>query len=622
MSVPTPTSPARVAARPASDASPPPGSPELLDLDQLRRDMLDELDGSFDPDADLIRQPMAARPSHSRVPDGEMVHFVLPSLDYALLLLRLRPGRDAERRARGVLRRVIAMQGNDPTTVAFGLWPWIAEEPLHAMVRMDGNWSEFVGGRLAQLARRHGDRLGDEACAQCLDALGDAAMAIFRRNVGPFYTNIAIMGAGATAAAGELLGDGRLLRYGRRRFERVVEHHRFHGEFNEYQSPAYLPITLWELHRAAMLIDDPPTRERIETLRRDCWQTIVRQLHVDTGQLAGPWSRTYGDFVRPAFAEFLKRATGLDLTPHPSIHGDNAGALLATVEHPPCPFDLLEQLRHRPRRREVKTSFIRRPEPRHCVHGTTYFDHHACLGSVNQGSMWNQRRNVLAFWACRDAPAATARVRLLIDGQDCASFFLRSDQRGPTVLCGLELHNDHGFEHLIFDHPTDGVFSFSDCRLSIELRAEHAACGRPWASSDVHRLEADGTSIDVYPAASSTGLGPVQWELRRDTGFAAVDAVLYRGAIRDVPLSGFAPLAVAFGLHLGALPAQPLDQAPLMVVDDSERRDAIDHHAASWTPRSGTHLSVVTAAEPVATGFHPMGEPGLPVPEPVYRGCP
>jgi hypothetical protein len=71
------------------------------------------------------------------------------------------------------------------------------------------------------------------------------------------------MGGGVCAAAGELAGDDEMLMYGRERLQKTVEHAQFHGGFNEYNSPTYTMVALWECERTLHLVRDPGTREVI-----------------------------------------------------------------------------------------------------------------------------------------------------------------------------------------------------------------------------------------------------------------------------------------------------------------------------------------------------------------------
>ena len=165
---------------------------------------------------------------HTRVSRGAWVHPTRESLDYALALLQ----GDGTERAAAVVRTVLALQDVDPTSKTYGIWPWFLEEPLTEMDPPDWNWADFCGARLAQVLVEHARALPGDLIRDTRTGLGHAAASIFRRNVGPAYTNIAVMGAGVTLAAGELLDEPRLSDYGRRRLRNIVEHTEYHGGFN------------------------------------------------------------------------------------------------------------------------------------------------------------------------------------------------------------------------------------------------------------------------------------------------------------------------------------------------------------------------------------------------------
>ena len=143
----------------------------------------------------------------------------------------------------------------------------------------DFNWADFLGARLAQMLVDHSDKLDAALRGKMLQALGHASVAIAKRNVGPAYTNIAIMGAGVTAVAGELLKEPSFLAYGRRRLQNVVKHTEYHSNFNEYNSPTYTLVVLEECDRILQLVRDLETRKAAEALRRVAWKTIADSYH-------------------------------------------------------------------------------------------------------------------------------------------------------------------------------------------------------------------------------------------------------------------------------------------------------------------------------------------------------
>lgn len=595
-------------------------------MDALRQAQLETLISQYDPQVGMIASPAHYRPSHSRLPEGTVAHHLQESLELALLLLQLRDDAESRQIANDIIKAVLQMEGRDPTTTAFGLWPWMAEEPLHAMVRMDGNWSEFIGARLAQLLHVHADQLDAEVLEHGRDALGDAALAIFRRNVGAYYTNIALSGCVATLAAGEMLDDHRMLHYGRRRLERAVEHHAYHDNFNEYNSSTYLPVTIWELERLMMIVHDAQARELAQTMLRKCWQSIANHWHAPTAQLAGPISRAYHDRLVPAFVAYLSQQLGVDLTVHPTMT-DSSHMLshVATITPYPVEPDILERILHPKRNREIAFSAIRRERPEHCVHGVTCHRGDACLGSINQGSQWAQRRNVLGYWRSQRDPAAMMRVRLLIDGSDIATGYLLSHQMAMHVLCGLEMHTDLGVGHLLFDHPEDGIFRFSDLRLRVELNALDAGV-RPIETDQpdipaMFELHAEPWRCLVTAAVSRSGLGAVTWSSCNEGETSCVDAVIHSGKPIAVPLDAFAPLQLAMGLTV-CKTDEPYTASPIRMDADIDDAGDAKRYRATWAPAEDVQLTITPATVAIATGYHPMGEPDLPKPEPMYRMIP
>ena len=113
---------------------------------------LDKQDQNYDASAQMLRTPYSSPGYHTTLKDG-FVHGTRNSLDYAVASARLRRRRAAPAR-RAILRRVIALQDQDPNSRTYGIWSWFLEEPLDKMSPPDWNWADFCGTQLLQVAHR------------------------------------------------------------------------------------------------------------------------------------------------------------------------------------------------------------------------------------------------------------------------------------------------------------------------------------------------------------------------------------------------------------------------------------------------------------------------------------
>ncbi len=483
---------------------------------------LEDCAARYNPDMRMLGVAWRGPGYHTRVPNGTWVHPTRESLDYALGLLQS-GAPDHAARAADIIRAVLALQDVDPTNRTYGIWPWLGEEPLSEMSPPDWNWADFCGARLAQMLADHGALLPADLVWAMRAALGHAAWSIFRRNVGPGYTNIAIMGAGVALAAGELLDEPRLAEYGRARLRRFIEHTAYHGGLNEYNSPTYTIIVLHECERILHLVRDPQARADTEAIRRIAWETIADHFHPPTQQWAGPHSRVYHDRLDASTTAYLGAQTGVTITPHP-VAAPSSRTGPTHIPALPCPADLVERFRQLPASPvEIRRRFIRRADGEASLEGMTWMDEVACLGSVNQESFWTQRRPLLAYWRTADDPAVVLRARFLRDGRDFATAAIHCVQQEARVLGAIGLYTDRGDYHLHLDRPADGRFPPADLRLRFEL------CGtgvQGWQlAPERYELAAGDRRVALHTLPGRFGASPVRWELTELPDGVAIDAV-------------------------------------------------------------------------------------------------
>lgn len=523
------------------------------------KDLLEEGYGEYDKKEQLLAQSYRSVAGyHTNIAHGVRVHPTRESLNYAVCLLDV-GGTEEVARAGDIIRKIVSLQDTDPFSPTYGIWSWFYEEPLDEMSPPDANWADFLGAMMAGILRHHRSLLPEDLVADVRSALKHAAWSIFRRNINLEYTNIAIMGGGVTAVAGELLKEPPLLEFGRERLRRVVELANHHGTFPEYNSPTYTHVALTEAERILDLIDDSATRQHAHALCRIAWTCIASHFHPATQQWVGAQSRAYDNYVRKPVAAYLTSRTGVTITPHPSLQHRPSGPTIS-ISPVPCPEDLCPEFAdpiEEPH--QFITHFVARDEnarnsryPYGDRIGTTWMDREAAVSSVNHEDMWTQRRVVTAYWHTEEDPAACLRLRFLHDGRDFASAFVRNRQQGPHVLSAFTLVINRGDFHPFFGIPEDHLFPATDFRLRYELTAAGARAEK--AGENRFVLTAGNHSAVIHTAPGRFGQYDVKWEHGEDGPCVYVDGICYAGPERKFNLAelGTVQLAAAMELKEGA----------------------------------------------------------------------
>jgi hypothetical protein len=498
---------------------------------------------------------------HTRVPNGTHVHSTRTALDYAMALFA--EGSPASvAKARAAMLKTLALQDQSTGSATFGIWPWFFEEPLSAMRPPDWNWADFCGIRIAHILCRYGEAMDADLRDKAARALRDAAWSIFRRNVGPHYTNISVKGGVVAIVAGEYLGDAFLLRYGRERLNGFVAHTRANGRFTEYNSPNYGVLVLVEVERGLLLVKDEASRAALRAIHAEFWQMAAISLHLPTGQICGPHSRSYSNLLGLNPSRVIGEGLGQPLFRCMPADGESEkeGALdTILIPRVPCPDELrkriLEAAAHPEKERRVRVNFTcmecaavsASNAPERIARGGTFWSQgNACIGSVNCDNVWQQRRPVIGYLRVGDA-VAVLRVRLRHARNDFACGFLQTVQEGPELLSACTLVTDRGDSHDHLDRPADGVFRLTELALAIELDAPGATIGA--ATGDgAYTMQAGDHCVDIHPVMAEFGGYPVDWcAVQTPTG-VALRALINGG--ETVELTPSAMCDVCIGFHL------------------------------------------------------------------------
>jgi hypothetical protein len=544
---------------------------------------LAEQDERYDPAEQMIRRPFSSPGYHTALKGGD-VHPTRDSLNYAVALLD--SGEPARlERAERILRRVISLQDQDPNSRTYGIWSWFMEEPLDKMSPPDWNWADFCGAQLLQVAIDHADRLPADLQRQVRDSILHAGRAIKRRNVGPGYTNIAVMGAYVTLVAGELFDDAELAGYGESRLKRFYDYTFEQGSFSEYNSPTYSIVAISEISRMLRHVKDAESQKLLAELNRFAWSHVARHFHPPTRQWAGPHSRCYATLLRDGTLAFIQQATGGKV--HFLTEGQALEDLDAHRLRAECPDGLFHYFTELPQPRLEVETFARNKPGEHDVIGTTYLHPDFTLGSINVGDLWNQRRPLLAYWRT-DAGVVAMRLRCLHDDYDYSSASIFTIQDQGDILGAVLFATDRGDTHISLDRIKAATIKAKDLRVRLEFEGAVAQMQLPLTRSGP-------MSIDLQIAHAVFGDQPVKIEAGRGDNTAWRDVVFYHGEEKDIDFAEIAEAAVIFSLSLDVGGSA----GPTGELSMDKRNDNLVAH---WSRPGRPQMTLTVPAKPLPTG--------------------
>ena len=509
----------------------PPSPAQLARLDRT----LTAAHAQYDPAEQMLRRPFSSPGYHTKLTGG-FVHATRDSLGYAVGLLDTGRASDLDR-AVAVIRRVVALQDTDPASKTYGIWSWFLEEPLAQMSPPDFNWADFNGVSLLQIARDHRKRLPADLARAVDDSILHACRAIKKRNVGPSYTNIAIMGTYVTLVAGELYDLPEFKTYGLDRLRRVYEYTLMNGAFEEYNSPTYTLIALYELSRLKAHAQSPEAQPMIDALVRRAWEEIATHFHAPTRQWAGPHSRAYASLNRAAALAAIQRGTAgrVDLG---ADDPDREELRLPLA----CPPDLEPLFGPLATPRTVTETFIKRTE----TIGTSFLHPKFALGSINRGDLWNQRRPLLLHFGTAARPGYV-QLRFLKNNYDFSSAIFTGAQHEGLVLGAIHLITDGGDTHISLDKVKAGKIRARDLRLRFEIGGPAA----PQVRVTPAGFSTPDLNIAVTFARARFDGRDATITVGGDPNNPWLDAVFYSGPEREFDLAALDEAFAAFTFSVG-----------------------------------------------------------------------
>lgn len=520
----------------------------MLDEQELLRYRLGQMESQFSPEHSMIREEYKTNGYHTALQNVDRVHSVRSSIEYAQGLLDTEL-MDDEDKAFAVIRQIVSLQDRDPSSGTYGIWSYYLEEPLSNMSPPDWNWADFIGKVLLTTVIRHRHRMPAELLEKVQESVFHACESIIRRNMGPHYTNIAIMGSFVTLLAGEVFQNSRYLDYGLQKFEAFHQYASRTRTFQEYNSPTYTKVAIIELSRIRSVTRISRSLEICEDMLNLAWEGVAWHFHASTGQWAGPHSRCYSTLLPDATKAFLQLALEgeLDFFAPADMFYDlewyNLGISC------PKPYRALFK---EAAEREVREVYYR-SEDGYEKTAVTYMTTRYVLGSASKEVMWNQRRNLLAYV---DGSGGTvyAALRMLHDGYDFSAPVFSAEQRKGNVLCGLQLSLNGGDTHIGLDR-IDGGIQTEDLRLRLEIGGSLGGVTAEAVDGGA-RVSIGGVKLSLrglyarFAGRETPLVREPKWEITRTDGRIGLDLVLYSGERREIDFTALEQAAVIFALSV------------------------------------------------------------------------
>jgi hypothetical protein len=528
--------------------------PLKLTPEQLKRlnEALKSQHDQYDPKEQMLLQNFGSPGYHTTLKGGK-VHGTRSALSYAVACLDT-GDEELRKRAEAVLLKMVSLQDQDPKSKTYGIWSWFLEEPLSKMSPPDWNWADFCGVQLLQVALYHRNRVSPEVMKKVDESIRHAARSIERRNVGPGYTNIALMGTYVTMVAAERYGIEDLRAYAMKRLKTFHEYTQSQGAFTEYNSPTYTIVALEELGRMRVHFRDAEARKLVDSLYHFAWFEIARHFHAPTRQWAGPHSRAYGSLIGDGQWRVIDEGTG-----GKTKFARNAKARLDEARLPlPCPDDLIPYFTEPALPRTESETFVKAMDSMPAIVGTTYLHPAFALGCSNRNELWNQRRALLSHWGTPEKPAYL-QVRLLHDGYDFSAGQIFVVQKEGRVLAGINLATDTGDTHISLDRIKDATVKAKDIRLRFEFggAAGDLDLAAPRNPGDPVRVAQDGVHIAFGVPYAKWGDAAGKWACGKEKGRAFAEVVLFHAEeVQSVKLDQLSSAALCLWVCFSPTPQE------------------------------------------------------------------
>ncbi len=491
----------------------------------------------------MVKARRGANGYHSRLVNCD-VHEYRESFELAYMLLN----RDADGDraiAYDILYRIIPKQDINPESKTYGIWAYYLEEDLEQMNPPDWNMADFNTKNLINILNEHADKLTDDLKMRVKDAIIHGCRSIIRRNMGPHYTNISVMGAYDTIVAGELLGIPDIFEYGKKRLATLHEYNMSKGNFSEFNSPTYTFVCIEDFARMLTDIKDEECLRLASELNDLAWKTIALHYHPTTGQLAGPHDRAYGALINDRTRFLIARAL------NHRISLVSPEAMKNVVMHAndfsrnvTCPEKYVPYFTGIEGERVHDDTFAPGRQ------AYTYMNKAYTLGSLHREMAWNQHRNVLGYFGTVERPVSVT-IRSQHNFWDyCASFMSTVQDKG-RALTTTTFTSTGCDTHCNLDKIKDSTIKATDMRVRYVFEGAVADLDAVQEGNTfIITHKESGVKVKIVYPHVKFGKYDVRFELVRQNNLISADAVLYSGEETEIKLSELEKAGVVSSIEM------------------------------------------------------------------------
>ena len=375
-----------------------------------------------------------------------------------------------------IFEKVIALQDTNPESKTYGLWPWYAEETLEEMERPDYNMADFNAKAMIVSLYEAGDNLSQSIREKMYKSIEMACQCIINRNVDLGYTNVCIMDCFVTCAAGELMGNKKLLDYGRNKLLQFIYYTKGKGDIAEYNSPTYTIVTINDIGDFLKYLKDEEVLRYANEINHMLWNMLAQHFDYNILQLIGPQERAYADYVGAEFLSTIAKGCGIDYSTHPKFDVYCSGEMRAkyfeeTRKNPKCPEDLIPYFSGEKAFGDVRKMiidgfnfpFFEFPKAATVRRGKGY-----AVGSINKSEMWNQRRPLLGY-IYDDKKDFSFRVKCYHDGFDFSAGGFHAVQDKSNILGSINFSENRGDTHVCIDMISGGRLVAEELKMTFEI---------------------------------------------------------------------------------------------------------------------------------------------------------